>query len=139
MSKVKKQYDIFSYEDLQRERQKLEQTIKEQEDSLKENPLVKISNSLKSTNSVSSSVKDVFSGLNLQSGEALVSSLLLANKKTRKYALAYIIAKEMIPFTIQKVKEIIDSKKEKRKTIDFICLFFFTNFFIRFNKLWKVS
>ncbi len=115
MSKVKKQYDIFSYEDLQRERQKLKQTIKEQEDSLKENPLVKISNSLKSTNSVSSSVKDVFSGLNLQSGEALVSSLLLANKKTRKYALAYIIAKEMIPFTIQKVKEIIDSKKRKEE------------------------
>ncbi|PHS66738.1 MAG: hypothetical protein COB12_05910 [Flavobacterium sp.] len=111
MTKVKKQYDIFSYEDLQRERQKLKLIIIEQEVSLKENPIVKITKSFNNSSSVSSSVKEVFSGLNFQSGEALISSLLLSSKKTRKYYLAYIVAKEMVPFTIQKVKELVESRK----------------------------
>jgi uncharacterized phage infection (PIP) family protein YhgE len=119
MTKLKKQFDIFSYGDLQRERQKLKQTIQKQEESFKENPVVKIANSFNKSSSVSSSMKEAFSGLNFQTGEALISSLLLSIKKTRKYYLAYIVAKEMIPFTIKKVKDIMKSKHSETKNLKY--------------------
>ncbi len=109
---TKKKYDIFSYEELQQERMLLKQKIIEQENSLKENPVVKIANSFNGSKSVTGSVKEALSEFNFQSGETLISSLLLASKATRKYFIGYTVAKEMVPYLLQKVKEVLKSKKE---------------------------
>lgn len=113
MKQSKRQLDICSFEELQIARVNLKQTIKTQEESLKNNPIAKIAGSLNNSKSVTKSLKDGFSNLNLQSTETIISSILLTLKSTRKYYIGYIVAREMIPFVIEKVNE-ISSLKNKR-------------------------
>ena len=37
----------------------------------------------------------------------LLSTALMANKKTRKFFVAFVIAKEMVPFILEKVNEFV--------------------------------
>lgn len=47
-------------------------------------------------------------GANLKLGiEGVLSALLLANKTTRKYFIMFTVAKEMIPFAIGKINDLI--------------------------------
>jgi len=109
--KLAKKYDISSFDELQQVRQNLKQVIEKQETSFKNNPLVKVSNSLSNTGSITKSLKDGFSDINFKSAESIVSSLLLTFKSTRKYFVGFLIAKEMIPFVVTKVKELTEKKK----------------------------
>ena len=108
----KNTYDIKSYEDLQAARDNLKLTIKEQEQSFNENPIVKIADSLKNKESMKNSLFENLPNLNFETGEKIISSFLLANKVTRKYFAGYLVAKEMIPYLIDKVKDIVNSKEK---------------------------
>lgn len=105
-------YDITSFEQLQQVRKNLKQVIKDQETSFKNSPLIKISSTLSNTGSITKSLKDGFSDINFKSAETIVSSLLLTFKSTRKYFVGFLIAKEMVPFMVNKVKEITESRKK---------------------------
>ncbi|MFK5982945.1 MAG: hypothetical protein QM499_08535 [Flavobacteriaceae bacterium] len=109
--KLANKYDITSFDELQQVRKNLKEVIEEQEASFKNNPLVKISNSLSNSGSLTSSLKEGFSDINFKSAEAIISSLLLSFKSTRKYFVGFLIAKEMVPFMINKVKELTESRK----------------------------
>jgi len=113
MKQSKKQLDICSFKELQIARVNLKQTIKTQEESFRNNPISKIASSFNDSKSVSKSLKEGFSNLNLQSAETIISSLFLALKSTRKYYIGYIVAREMIPFVIEKVNEIASLKKKR--------------------------
>ena len=110
--KLAEKYDITSFEELQQVRKDLKNVIKEQETSFKNSPLIKISNTLSNTGSISKSLKDGFSDINFKSAENIVSSLLLTLKPTRKYFVGFLIAKEMIPFVVNKVKELTENRKK---------------------------
>jgi hypothetical protein len=106
-----KKLGINSFEDLKKTKNRLKRDIKEQEKTFKNNPLFKISSSLFGGSSFESSLKTSVDSISLDSfktlGLNLLSTILMANKKTRKFFIAFVIAKEMIPFTLQKINEIV--------------------------------
>ncbi len=101
----KNEFNIESFDDLKFAQEQIRNDNKRIEQSFKENPIVKFSSSILG----GESVKDVFSnnlGVGKKSGLKIIQSLLLANKATRKYFIAYTIAKEMVPYTMYKVSEL---------------------------------
>ncbi len=105
---------IKTYKDLLAARQILKSDIKEQETSFKNNPILKISSTLLKGNSLKSAIKNPLASLNsgnyVKAAESLLSTILFANKKTRSIFIGYVIAKEMIPFTMQKINEFLNRK-----------------------------
>jgi predicted Mrr-cat superfamily restriction endonuclease len=114
--------NISSYDDLKLAKNRLRFEIKKQEDSFKDSPILKISTSLfgggkhgnnifkkpLSFSSINKESSSFIQDINLRStAESILSTLLVSNKITRKYFIAYTVAKEMIPFTIQKFSELI--------------------------------
>lgn|GEM_PF-2147685 len=106
--------NITSYEDLLLEKQRLKREISEQEYSFKANPVYKIASSIIHTNRNNpfthplSFAKDINARANLKLGvEGILSALLLASRSTRKYFIMYTVAKEMLPYTISKINELI--------------------------------
>lgn len=100
------EYNIDSFEDLEFAREQIKKDLKEQEMSFKQNPVVKISSSLLGANGIQENFTNKLSVGNRRSGSNMVNTLLLASKFTRKYFIAYTIAKEMVPFTLNKIKGI---------------------------------
>ncbi len=111
----KNTYDIKSYEDLRAARKKLRISIQEQEQSFKDNPIIKIVDSIKNKESIKSTLFDNLPEIKFETGEKLIGSFLLTNKVTRKYFAGYLVAKEMIPFLIDKIKGLINSKEKSIK------------------------
>lgn len=112
---------IRTYEDLIIAKQFLKSEIEQQEAKFKDNPVFKISSSLMKGNLISGSKKSPLSAISslsssalsgnyLKTAENLLSTFLLANKKTRSMYVGFIIAKEMIPFTLQKINEALKRK-----------------------------
>lgn len=106
--------NINSYEDLLLEKQRLRREISEQEYSFKANPVYKIASSLIHTNRNNpfthplTFAKDIDTRAYLKLGaEGILSALLLTSKSTRKYFIMYTVAKEMLPYTIAKINELI--------------------------------
>lgn len=106
--------NITTYEELLREKQRLKMEISEQEYSFKANPVYKIASSVfhaKRNNPFTHPLtfaRDMHAGANLKLGiEGVLSALLLANRTTRKYFIMYTVAKEMIPFAIGKINDLI--------------------------------
>ncbi len=112
--------NISSYDDLKLAKNRLRFEINKQEDSFKDNPILKIYTSLFGGENQQNvfkkplsfaSIKNPLSftqDKNLRStAENILGTLLVTNKVTRKYFIAYTIAKEMIPFTIQKFSELL--------------------------------
>jgi len=102
---------INSYEDLIKAKSQLRLKIEEQGNDIKNNPFFKLPASIFKGNSFKSTVKSSVESISLddykKTAENLLSTILMANKKTRKYFIAFVIAREMIPFTIQKVNELL--------------------------------
>ena len=107
MKKIKNKLNIDSFGDLKFERQRLQNEITDQEQSLKENPLVKISSSIYGSDAEKGSLRSALYENGVKSGLQYVKPLLLANNVTRKYFLAYSIAKEMVPFALKKVNSLL--------------------------------
>lgn len=108
----KNTYDIKSYEDLQAAKKDLKSVIKEQEQSFKDNPIVKIADSLKNKDAIKNTLFENIPEINFTTGEKLISSFLLTNKVTRKYFAGYLVVKEMIPYIYDKVKGLVNSKEK---------------------------
>lgn len=105
---------ITTYEELMLEKHRLKMEISDQELSFKENPVYKIASSVfraKSNNPFMHPLtfaREMHVGANLKLGiEGALSALLLASRTTRKYFIMYTVAKEMIPFAIGKINELI--------------------------------
>lgn len=106
-----KRFNINSFEGLKNAKNSLKRDIEEQELTFRNHPLIKISSSLFNGSSFKSSLKTSVDSISLDSfkslGANLLSTILMANKKTRKFFIAFVIAKEMIPFTLQKINELV--------------------------------
>jgi len=110
MSKSKNH--IHSFEDLQLTIKELKNEIKIQEETFKESPVIKIASTLSGKKSIKSLISSDITSRNMMSDSKLINTLLLSNKFTRKYFVGYTIAKEMIPYTFQKIAGLIKSKND---------------------------
>ena len=110
---------IHSYKDLMNAKILLRSEIEEQENSFMNNPVFKISSSFFKGNSFKNSFQKSFESLSLddikKTGENLLSTVLMANKKTRKFFIAFIIAKEMVPFVFMKINELFSQRDPVEK------------------------
>ncbi len=109
---------ITSFEELQRKKLALKDEIYFQELEFKDTSLFKIGSSLLQGRSMNNNVVDSFSPFNLNgiiNGPigSLLSTILMANKRTRKYFVTFTIVKEIIPFALQRINSILHSEKEK--------------------------
>jgi len=104
-------FHINSYEDLKEAKKQLKLDIVVQEEAFRNNPIFKISSSLFKGAPFKTSINTTMESFSLDNykkiAENILSTFLMANKKTRKYFIAFVIAKEMVPFTIQKINEVM--------------------------------
>ena len=100
---------IKTFADLNRAKQKLTLEIKEQESNFLNSPIFTISAAIMDAGSIKSGLKSSMDSFSLHDYKKvalnLVSTALLANRRTRKFAIGFIIAKEMVPFILDKVNE----------------------------------
>ena len=117
----RKAYTINSYQELTEAKLRLKSKINDQVFELKNNKIVRFASFLtdgeKKDDTVDRSLGSI-DVMELLNGPVvkLISSLLIKNKLTRKYFIAFIIAKEMAPYLIGKVNEIFfqnDSEKNQ--------------------------
>jgi len=108
--------NITSYRDLQRVKQNLKDKIADQEMQFKDNQLFNYASLLFSGKSIKKPLLDSISSLNFKDilygpiGNIL-NTFLMTNKLTRKYFITFSLLKEMVPFTIQKLSEVLQTKK----------------------------
>ena len=102
---------ITTFNELNLAKQKLANTIKKQEQEFLDSPLLSIASTIFKGGSVRNSLKHSMESISLENYKSaamnLISTVLMANKKTRKFFVGFIIAKEMIPFILDKVNEYV--------------------------------
>ena len=107
--------EIKTFADLNLAKQNLKLTIKEQESEILSNPVLSIPLSIIKGGSIKGSLQKSMESVSLydykQAFLSLISAVFMANKKTRKFFVAFIIAKEMVPFIIDKLNDFV--KKER--------------------------
>ena len=100
--------------DLERAKKELKQEITLQEDELLQNPLVSIPMSFLQSSTLKGSIQNSLESISLENYNqalmSLIGTVMLANKRTRKFFIGFVIAKELVPFVIDRVKEAM--KKE---------------------------
>jgi len=105
---------IRTYEDLMVAKQFLRSEINKQEATFLNNPIFNISSNIFKGSSLKDSLKNSLGSLSrenlIKTAENLLSTFLLANKKTRGIYIGFVIAKEMIPFTLLKINEMLNKK-----------------------------
>lgn len=109
-------YSMNTFEDLLKAKQDLKLEILDQEDEINNNKWLKLSSSFIKNRTYKTPFSDIGASFNIKDILAspignLLNAYLMGNKKTRKYFIMFSIAKEMIPFAIEKIKEIIYFKK----------------------------
>lgn len=113
--------NIHSYSDLLKARRQLKDEVLKLESEMKNNTLLKVGTALFSKDKSTPFNKPLSfipSGSSLSpssnavvaTAESLLGTLLISNKITRKYFIAYTVAKEMVPFAIKKFSEIFKKK-----------------------------
>jgi len=107
---AKEVYNIESFEDLKFAQEQIRKDNKMIEQSIKDNPVIKISSSLLGGGSVKNTFVNNLSEGNRRSGSKMIRTLLLANKFTRKYFIGYTIAKEMVPYTLSKINGLLNKR-----------------------------
>jgi hypothetical protein len=107
--------EIKTFADLNLAKQNLKLTIKEQESEILSNPVLSIPLSIIKGGSIKGSLQKSFESVSLYDYKkaflSLISTALMASKKTRKFFVAFVIAKEMVPFIMDKLNEFV--KKER--------------------------
>ncbi len=113
MRKFKNKYRIKSYDDLTIAIQQLKEETIGLEKELVETPIVKLATSFKDK----SERKETFLGMLLNGKESIGSTLMktifMSNKLTRKYFMAYMVAKEVIPKAVEEIKNAVDIEEKK--------------------------
>lgn len=109
--KNKTGFNIRSFEELQIAKQKLALEIAEQEATILHHPFCRIPMGILQGYSFKSSVSRSVESISLENYKkaalGLLSTVLMATRKTRKFFIAFIIAKEMTPFLLQKAEEML--------------------------------
>lgn len=102
---------IETFADFNRARQKLDLEIKNQEAEILDSPIFTIPAALFNAGSVKDNLKDSFGSISLhdykKAAMSLLSTALMANRRTRKFFVGFLIAKEMVPFILDKVNEFV--------------------------------
>jgi hypothetical protein len=102
---------IKTFAELNRAKQKLTLEVKEQESNFLSSPIFTIPAAILDAGSFKSGLKSSMESISLHDYKKvalnLISTALLANRKTRKFAIGFIIAKEMVPFILEKVNEFV--------------------------------
>lgn len=102
---------ISTFEELNLAKKRLSVQIKEQEEEILSNPIISIPSAILQGGTFKNSLKTSMESFSLDHYKAaavsLLSSFLMANKRTRKFFVAFIIAKEMLPFILQKIDEYV--------------------------------
>lgn len=102
---------ITTFDELNLAKQKLAKTIKKQEDEFLNSPLLSIVSGIFQGGSVRNSLKQSMELISFEHYKKaalnLLGTVLMANKRTRKFFVAFIIAKEMVPFILEKVNEYV--------------------------------
>lgn len=109
--KSKPESKITSFEELNAAKVDLANTIKSQEEEILSNPLLTIPAALFQGGSLKGNILDSMESISLdhykKAALNLLSTALMANKRTRKFFIGFIIAKEMVPFIRDKVNEYV--------------------------------
>jgi len=107
--KINGQMPIRSMKDLQKAEERLRLEIAAQETELLEHPIVSIPMSLMEGTSVKGSIHDSLESFSLGNYKnallSLIGTVMLANRKTRKIFIVFMIAKELVPFIVNKVSD----------------------------------
>ena len=102
---------ITTFDELNLAKQKLARTIEKQEDEFLNSPLLSIVTGIFQSGSVRNSLKQSMELISFEHYKKaalnLLGTVLMANKRTRKFFVAFIIAKEMVPFILEKVNEYV--------------------------------
>jgi len=102
---------ITTFEELNLAKQDLANTIKAQEETILNNPVFTIPAALFQGGSIKGSLKSSMESISLdhykKAAMNLLSTVLMANKRTRKFFVGFIVAKEMVPFILDKVNEYV--------------------------------
>ena len=102
---------IKTFADLNLAKQKLTLEIKEQESNFLNSPIFTISAAILDAGNIKSGLKNSMESISLHDFKRLalnlISTALMANRRTRKFAIGFIIAKEMVPFLLEKVNEFV--------------------------------
>ena len=109
--KIETKTPIRSMQDLKRAQESLRLEIAAQEVELLEHPLVSIPMALIEGTSVKGSIHDSIESFSLGNYKnaqmSLLGTFLLANRKTRKIFIVFMLAKELVPFVVQKMSDIV--------------------------------
>lgn len=109
--KVNTKTPIRSMKDLNRTKERLRLEIAAQEVELLEHPLVSVPMALIEGSSIKGSIHDSLESFSLGNYKnalmSLVGTFLLANRKTRKIFIVFMLAKELVPFVIHKMNDIV--------------------------------
>lgn len=102
---------IKTFADFNRARHELNLKINDQESEIMNSPIFTIPAAIFGAGSVKDNLKDSFGSISLHdyknAAMNLLSTALMANRKTRKFFVGFIIAKEMVPFILDKVNEFV--------------------------------
>lgn len=102
---------ITTFNELNLAKKELASRIKQQEDEFLSSPLLSIATGIFQGGSITSSLRDSMESVSLEHYKKmalnLISTVLMANKKTRKFFIGFIIAKEMVPFILEKLNEYV--------------------------------
>lgn len=105
---------IRSVADLKRAKERLKQEIQEQEELILDHPLLTVPKALFRGTSVRNSLEHSLKSISLENYKkglfSLLSTLLLANKRTRAFYIAFVIAKEMVPYAFEKAGDLFNSE-----------------------------
>ncbi len=109
--KRKRKVKITSFEGLNTAKKDLANKIKAQEEEILNSPVFTIPASLFQGGSIKGNLKSSMESFSLdhykKAALNLLSTVLMANKRTRKFFIGFIIAKEMVPFILDKVNEYV--------------------------------
>ncbi len=109
--KSKSGVKISTFEGLNLAKQDLANTIKAQEEEILNSPVFSIPAAIFQGGSFKGSFKNSMDSFSLdhykKAAMNLLSTVLMANKRTRKFFVGFIIAKEMVPFILDKVNEYV--------------------------------
>lgn len=110
--------EIKTFADLNLAKQNLKLTLKEQESDILSNPVLSIPLSIikggSLRGSLQKSVESVAYSDYKKAFLSLISTALMASKKTRKFFVAFVIAKEMVPFIIDKLSEFVKNQQPEK-------------------------
>ena len=111
MIRTNQETPIRSFEELVLARQNLKDEIMAQEADILNSPFVTIPSAIIQGGTFKSSLKNSLGTISIDDYKHAVMNLigtaLLANRRTRKFYIGFVIAKELVPFFIEKFNELV--------------------------------